>query len=429
MSTKGTNDTMVLAEGDGKSSIPANDKQQNQQGGRRRNRQGKNSKAKNEERFLERTGQQALKAFRQGILEKFEMFSNDKESQLATAVQNLQIVSQPKAIPLSISTRGVGFATAIAYERTTTTWNLATIAEIATIHQVYRVHLWLVQLKMYLAQQIQTEMPTVIDASERLVIEDEIREQLQTVSRVPSVIALILDSIGKFAVDGKIFHSVYTAPQYLDGRMISVMVNPGNIRAIIQRVNADQQFQQDFMAHNSIPGLALDVQGQIINADVVWPANANEILSADIRAYKHWITRVESRLPSHAFADITWHGNGHSSCLWSTERLPIRLISQFEVQQVPRRTDRRNVLGVLAQELNLPSSANTTVCSYRGFTLNNIRSDFWSREKTGELSIKLGAGSLVGEVCGIMTRFEMNCSEAVVAAPINILYTIADARR
>lgn len=52
----------------------------------------------------------------------------------------------------------------------------ASICEIATIHQVYRVHLWLALYKLYFAQQIQVEFVALSSALVRIVIQDKFRQ-------------------------------------------------------------------------------------------------------------------------------------------------------------------------------------------------------------------------------------------------------------
>lgn len=387
-------------------------------------RQGKNSKAKADEKFRGRKGEQVVADFRKNIERKFEMFSNDSDKQLESVVNNVQTTPRQRAIPLSVSTRGVGFATAVAYERTCTTWNMEAISEIATVHQVYRVHLWLAHYKVYLAQQVQSEMVTTLSAFDRITIHDEIREKLRTVTRVPSALALIYDSIGKFSSNDKVYHMGYTHTDIRqDPSCGGVIITPDNIRHILEFLTqpAFPEERADFVDHNSIPGMRIEAN-ILQNIDEIWPEAAIDSLSNDIHAYKNWITRVENRLPKHSFSDVTWTGLGNESGLWSTERLDIKLTSRFMIAAA-RVQRRRNAAGVV-QDCRAEASN-----MYRGFALTTVRSEFWSRETTSHLGTILGVTSLVGEVCGISTRHEINCGESVTLSPIDLLYSIADASR
>lgn len=58
---------------------------------------------------------------------------------------------------------------------------------------MYRVHLWLVAYKLYLAQEAQSEPITVDDALERIYIPGDVRDVLRLVCEAPSTIVMILD--------------------------------------------------------------------------------------------------------------------------------------------------------------------------------------------------------------------------------------------
>lgn len=120
-------------------------------------RQGKGSKTSNEEKFRNRRNKEVDSKNLHDINVRLGLVTEDETGQLASVIDNIDLSPQPRAIPLSITTRGVGIATAIHYSKVETTWNLAAVEVIATIHQVYRVHLWLTLYKLYLAQQDQSE--------------------------------------------------------------------------------------------------------------------------------------------------------------------------------------------------------------------------------------------------------------------------------
>lgn len=155
--------------------------------------------------------------------------------------------TQKKAVPLSVATRAVGFGTAIFYDRACSTWTLQAISDIATIHQVYRVHLWMSHYTVFLAQQIQAESVSP-PALRRIHIPDEIREVLHTIMEVPSLMSLILSSIGKIKLNGKIYHSGYShEPADVGSNLeyLTLCVNPDNIRGTLVRLaNAETPLDQ-----------------------------------------------------------------------------------------------------------------------------------------------------------------------------------------
>ncbi|XP_017491504.1 PREDICTED: uncharacterized protein LOC108379631 [Rhagoletis zephyria] len=203
---------------------------------------------------------------------------------------------------MSITTRAVGFATAIAYQRTCTTWNTAAIAEIATIHVVYRVHLLLVHLKLYLAQQIQTEAVSVENALQHIFLADEIREELILITQVPNVMAMILDCIGKVEQDGFIWHVGYPTRDLCDEEYDSLVINPDTMRDLLHRLSnpaTSAVMRRDFIKYNSIPGAKFEGE-LLVNADDIWPVrySSGDIL-ADIHSYKNWITRKLRAIDNH----------------------------------------------------------------------------------------------------------------------------------
>lgn len=388
-------------------------------GAKSKKRQGKGSSKRANERFRERIGTQELEEFRQGILDSM-MFSRD-EGQLLRSVNSVQLTQQERAIPLTVATRGVGFITAIVYRRTCTTWDLGAISMIATIYQIYRVHLWLVHLKVYLAQQCQVEPVTTPGALERITVRDDIRELLYTVTRVPSTLAMMLDNVGKIKINDRIYHMGYAAncPE----NFASLVITPTTIRQILVSLTqaANHEMRADFIAHNSIPGLNVEA-GFAVNIDSVWPADAENLLAGDVHAYKSWVTRVESRLPRHSFSDITWSGQATSGGLWSTERLSLCLTSQFTPGRA-RTVRRRDAAGELVEEREQVEAI------YNGFTLTDERTTFWSRENTPHVAIVAGIAGLVGEVCHLSTRHEIHSARSVVHSPIALMYALTDAPR
>lgn len=396
-----------------------------------RRRQGKASAAKNQDAYRKRHGQPIQDALIDKINEKFGLLATDDDRKLQQVIDSMKVVSNKRAIPLSVSTRGVGFTTSIVYDRSCITWNLHAISAIITIHQIFRVHLWLFHLKMYLAQQIQTEAETQPGLLRRIVLRDEIRELLMTVTQVPSAFAMVLDVAGKVDTPQNIYHLGYPEPLADDddpARFRSLVMAPDTMRNFVEAmadIATPVEIRNDIILHNSIPG-ANYVGGILQNPNDVWPADYEQLLVQEVHAYKLWITRVQPRLPKAFFTNVEWSGRATSGALWSTERTNAVVTSTFADARaagvLPIAT-RRNARG----ERIVPD--NPVGAAYTGSMVRGDRCEFWSRESTSHMSVITGIGGLVGEISVMATRHEAHSAENAVQSPVAICYALCDAPR
>lgn len=399
----------------------------------RRPRTGKNSRQRNQLKYRNRVNAQDEARRLTEIETKYKLFETDDTKQLEKIANTIQITTQKRAIPISVSTRSIGFATAIFYDRASSTWNLRAIAEIATIHQVYRVHLWLAFYKMYLAQQIQVEMQNADEIFQRIFISDEVREIMHTVAEVPSLISLILDSMGKIETSNGVYHSGFAlqpSPDSSDAVEFSVLcLTPLNIRATVATLAnpetplADRQF---YMQHNSIPGAHVTAN-LLMNPDEIYPAEYGATqLQQDVHAYKNLITRIQARLPKHTILNTQWNGKAAASGLWSGPLSKTRIESSFIVQPAERRTVvRRDVQGRQNRSnVDIPASSVFT-----GSTVYGERTGYWCLEDTPHQMAVVGIASLVGEECFIHTRYELGARAAAANTASTLLYAFSDAPR
>lgn len=355
-------------------------------------KQGKQSKSRNQDKFRSRMNDQQMKSHISDIEKHFGITSRDADGQLSSVINAVQLTPQRRAIPLSITTRAVGVATTIAYDRAVSAWSQQSIADILTIHQMYRVHLWLVYLKLYLAQSIQVEPASLGGALHYIQIPDEHRELIRTVTEVPTTIVIILDSIGKLETDKNVYHSGITNAPVEADRLCeywNLVQTPDNIReSLLYLADAANPVahRNDYIMHNSIPG-ALFEEGILINADQVWPEDYGfPQLQADIHDYKTMITRAQVRLPKHSYSDVTWEPKANSSLLWSSERSNVRIDSTFypldrvrPVAAVNKR--RRDAIGQ-PMEVDPAPPVDAPVRRYRSAAITSDRQEFWSRELT-----------------------------------------------
>nr|BDH75794.1 uncharacterized protein [Drosophila biauraria male killing partitivirus 1] len=392
-------------------------------------RKGKGAQKRSTENYRNRRNEQQLSAEQRRIEEKYNLLRAD-DGPLKAAIDNVPINAQPVAVPLSVTTRGIGSAVAVAYSRTCTTWNFDSVEAVATIHQVYRVSLMCAHLKVYLAQQVQVESVAVSGVFRRLVIQDELREILTQISQVPSVLALILDCIGKIECDGSIWHVGY--PEYCQSESQVeyryLTLNPDTILdtlAWLSDDNTPEAQRVDFINHNPIPGAQF--AGNLLqNAATIWPLNYDSnAVRFDVHCFKNWITRVETRLPGHSFPTMIWSGIGTCGGLVSTEPVDLRIVSTFEsrISKTPVKVIR-----------DASGSKRTTPGEVVSLHLVNVqvlgsRSDFWSPQPIKTINYIMGSASLVGEVCCIETRHEINARERFSIDPVTMVMNLCDAPR
>lgn len=304
---------------------------------KKNHRKGKKSGAKSQGKYPARRADQDMEEFDRALAAKYKLFSSGHGS-LKKALETVKIVKAKVAVPLSTSTRGVGVATAMAYSRTCTTWNPREIGRIVSVHQVYRVHLLCTHVKLYKAQQIQTKCQSIYGAIRRIVVGDQIREMMETVGQLPSAMMAVMDAIGRIEIDDRVYHMGYAEiPAIADVReqaeAAALTLSPDTIQETLTRasnVETPVAWRQEFEAMCSIPG-AVFRNHVLQNAADIWPDGYGEQqIFEDLHAFKNWVTRVEGRLPSHSFPELTWSGVGTPAGLISCEPVDLKMTSTME---------------------------------------------------------------------------------------------------
>lgn len=373
----------------------------------KKGRKGKKAAQKSQEKYRARRADQDMEEFDKALAAKYKLFSSDQGS-LKKALETVKIVKAKVAVPLSTSTRGIGVATAMAYSRTCTTWNPREIGRIVSVHQVYRVHLLCAHVKLYKAQQIQTECLSVYGALRRIIVNDQIREMMETVGQPPSAMMAVMDAIGRIEVDDRIYHMGYAEiPAIADiqeqAETAALTLCPDTIQGTLLLASDAEtpiEWRQEFEAMCSIPG-AVFRNHVLQNAADIWPDGYGELqIFEDLHAFKNWVTRVEGRLPSHSFPELTWSGVGTPAGLISCEPVDLRMISTMRTHAVdkvvPRGPGGKRPARLTDQE---------TAQSLEHVTVSSNKTDFWCLVDTKEPADAIGAASLVGEVhCHVMRQ-------------------------
>ncbi|GAB0092028.1 hypothetical protein DMENIID0001_069710 [Sergentomyia squamirostris] len=374
-------------------------------------RQGKGAKARNMDKLRERVAmqQQDLVA---AYVKKLTLVDMSESSTMTATIDRMTKPVVDQAVPMSVTTRAVGFMCSAVYQRSTTTWDINAIAAIMTVHQLYRVSIWLVYYKLVLAQREQNE-ECPGGHLVTLAIAPDIEDLLRPILEVPNVLSTVLDSVGKIVTPHAVFHmGIPVVTEDLSTLARSLLLFPIYMRDTVVFLASGNPLEtaarQDFAQHNSIPGARFTPGTFTLeNPDEVWPLAANTYagLAEDIHAYKNWITRIRNRLPRHAFVDVEWSGRASTSGLWSTERAPFRSESTFAHVEAERsrrrvnpRTGRSDVVAAQPEIYRYLDSKIYGACNVT----------FWSPDRTGATHALIGSCSMIGEMCGLTTRFPEN---------------------
>ena len=144
---------------------------------------GKASRKRTSEAFRRKVGNKQAQEARDRIFKKHGLFDADT-AELEKSLTNMSLTVQSYAVPLTVSTRGIGFASTVEYSRMITTWNLMAISEICTVYQYYRVGLYLAYYRVCESRFSQSEMQSY-PMQNLVYFSEEIRQILVTVSQVP----------------------------------------------------------------------------------------------------------------------------------------------------------------------------------------------------------------------------------------------------
>ncbi|XP_052868866.1 uncharacterized protein LOC128277063 [Anopheles cruzii] len=389
---------------------------------------GKNSAKKRN--FRRRSGQQQMDATDPRRDARLGSLSQDEYSSLASALARLgqRVQCRQLAIPLTVTTRGVGVATAIAYDHAATTWDVENIRTILTIHQMYRVHLWLVYYKVYLAQKALVVPLTSFTALEHIFIAHDFSDTIRRITEAPSMIVMILDCIGKIETQDNIYHMGFGRAQNETLEYRCLVQTPVNLRATLDMLAAadtPEADRQAFIAANSIPGARYE-NNLLQNAEQIMPINYGlQDLVRDIHSYQNLLARAHCLLPKQYLAKFEWSATGNAGGLWSTELADLRVSSRFDAGRAPlvagsRRRLRGNDDEIV--DVSVPAIANA---DYRSSEIVGSQfSTFWSREPSTSLATAIGCTSLVGEYCHVSTRHRMTGPNIVTTDPVGTMMVV-----
>lgn len=189
----------------------------------KKKRPGEASRKRTSEAFRKKVGVKQNQELRDRIAKKYGLFDADT-AELEKSLTNMSLTVQSYAVPLTVSTRGIGFAVTVEYSRMATTWSLSAIAEICTIYQYYRVGLYLAFYRICEARSFQCEVQSY-PLRDLSYFNEEIRQILVTVLQVPIATSSVLSVIGR--VEGStIWHSYLPDAEITDATSCAIFTSP-----------------------------------------------------------------------------------------------------------------------------------------------------------------------------------------------------------
>lgn len=331
----------------------------------RKKRQGKGAKQRAQDRYREKRNDQQREEHMASLRAKYGL--DDDAGALTTIANNASSVVVPTAVPLHVTTRGVGFNVHQAYTAIEDAIGVEDTHSRCTIHEFYRVMLYAVSRKLSLATIVQTEITTDADYI-NVNSTREIDDLMNGLGKVPSVLAMLVNAIGRVEIGDSIYHAGIPVVNTL---LVEEQINPSryfflcaeNIRQILMDlvVHADP----DFVLNNPVPGLTF-AGGLATNVDAVWP-NVPPVFE-DVSRFKRLMERCSAKLPNSFFSQIEWTGRGRTLLLWSCEPLiNMRLVNDPR-QEVVRNLRARNASGVLVNDERRVTSITRTLHSLNRYT-------------------------------------------------------------
>lgn len=160
----------------------------------KKKQRGRGAKSKSTASFVTKANQKYMAQQREAALKRLGVFNQDA-AQLEQSLRSMMVTVQPKAIPLPVAIRGVGFTTVAEYSRLCNAWNADTVAEICTIYQYYRLSMFLIVIKVFHTRYVQ-HLEESFPLSNRFILNEEYRQVLQTVCQTPLSMYNITCTVG-----------------------------------------------------------------------------------------------------------------------------------------------------------------------------------------------------------------------------------------
>lgn len=405
---------------------------------------GKGSKTRSSEKFRRTLGRKQNEEARQRIIARRGFTLDDEAEEVSKALESFHLPIVQRARPIPIATRGIGIAVSVEYMKMTTTWTFSAINDICTIHQYYRVSLYLLYAQCANARSTQCG-PESYQISQPYYMDEQIRFYLDPILKMPICTASILSSIGKISVGSYEWHCflpALTTEQMCNAELCYLYFQPKIARVILESlvaVNDDnREFVASFRDNCPIPGAQWDaVSGALTNIDEIWPAQYGpDQLRHDISCVQALIMRVANRLPKSFIQTISKDGTGNRGALVSMDPLDgLKVITTFVPppsgsQSTTARTRKR--CGADGEMIECVSYVARGRVSGVRVVYPASATDVWSPlDDAGKQEFLVGAGTLVGERAGPFSsnRLQITGVSFSYLPPLAVLHAMTEVQR
>lgn len=248
---------------------------------------GKGSSEKHSEAHRDRINSETIAAHRAKV---FGKTFGDADLEPLPEIRELEEPVERLVSQISASTRGIGFAVAVSYERALASFPVK-VPQLCTVFQAYRASLLQAFLKVVTAYEERPKAsldPVDVD----YVLTEELRQLIRGFPDSFSLVANVVSGLGWFEHSGCAFWPYIQCRLDRQGRVIPdpFCVLPSNLRSTAERmtVMARAAAREQFVRLNPWPGANYDAEFRLVNIDDVVPEDWPNRVSArrDLLAYQ-----------------------------------------------------------------------------------------------------------------------------------------------
>lgn len=233
------------------------------------------------------------------------------------------------AVPIAITSRGIGFGISTTYQSLTNYGD----ARPPSIYTMYRVSLYALEAKLTSL----TGRTIPVENYDESILSPKYSQafyaQARTLSCLPKPVVMLLDAVGITTVFTVQYLPVQAHPIYatVNGTRrlypLAERITFSYLRETVEAladVNTPREWRRRFWAHNPIPG-AIVADDLLMNADEIIPSGYSEDdLLRDTRLVAGIVPALQKFAPKFVGTSIKWDEKGSSSILISSEMGTLR---------------------------------------------------------------------------------------------------------
>lgn len=204
-----------------------------------------------------------------------------------------------KAIPLTVSSRGIGFGVQHLAFATSSQRKF----EMTDVYALYRVFLGVFEAKIQTVSQFYCD---IIDASAMKAskLDYKFITAARSITRLPEPIHRIIGMIGPVMHSKIRYLPCLPKDIYIEGRFVPepttvVLTNLRDVVVALSDPNTPRTYRSKFRTLNPIPGTKWDSEDVLLNADTIMPAEYNtNLFNAELFEMLMYVNLLEQYLPN-----------------------------------------------------------------------------------------------------------------------------------